>query len=454
MKPLRVVQACLPVPGHLNPTLAVAQALRARDHQVAIYSGSRARNAVEREGLPFFPFDASMDALVMRHVLPDHGQSPAASGSVERRRSLNVKAVQTAMKEMLLETIPHQVADLERATAAFEADVLVTDPILLGPVLVLKERLQIPVFVFSMLLGCLVPGPQAPPWGRGLPPPRTLASRARAWIETVLVDLFFTEFEGAASEMRKRFGLPRLRGRVSDEYGRVPLFLVASTPELDYERTDLPSSVHYVGACVWEGGAAPPALPAWLAELSPDWPLVHVTEGTIHTREPLLLRAAVEGLRDLPLHVILTTGAHRRPEELDLGPRGANIRVEQFVPHHALFPRTDVAVTTGGAGTVTTALLAGVPLVVVPTGWDLPENAERVAVSGSGLRISMYDCTSRRLRTAVERVLGDPSYRERARRLGAALRQRGGARQAALVIEQFAANGGRTITGTVGGGTA
>ena len=259
-----------------------------------------------------------------------------------------------------------------------------------------------------------------------------------------MIDVFFSDFQRAASEVRKTFGLPKLRGRVQDENGRMPLFLVASTPELDYERTDLPPAVHYVGACLWKGGTAPPPIPDWLADLPRDRPVIHVTEGTIHTREPLLLRAATEGLRDLPMHVILTTGAHRRPDELDLGPRGANIRVEQFVPHHALFPLTDVVVTTGGAGTVTTALLAGVPLVVVPTTGDLPENAQRVAVSGAGLRIAPQDCTPHRLRAAVERVLGDRSYRENARRLGDALRERGGAGQAAFLIEDFAETRGRT----------
>ncbi len=317
-----------------------------------------------------------------------------------------------------------------------------TDPILLGPILVLKERLPVPVVVFSMLVGCSVPGPQVAPWGGGLPPPRTLVSRARAWVQGALIDLLFSGFHRTANEVRLRFGLPKLRGRVPDEYGRVPLFLVASTPELDYERTDLPPAVRYVGACVWKGGTAP--IPAWLAELPRDRPVIHVTEGTIHTREPLLLRAATEGLRDLPMHVILTTGAHRRPDELDLGPRGPNIRVEQFVPHHALFPLTDVVVTTGGAGTVTTALLAGVPLVVVPTGWDLPENAQRVATSGVGLRLAARDCSPHRLRAAVERVLGDRSYRENARRVGEALRQRGGAEQAAVLIEDFAGTTERT----------
>ena len=203
-----------------------------------------------------------------------------------------------------------------------------------------------------------------------------------------MIDWLLADFRESASELRRRYGLPALDGILADEYGRVPLFMVASVPELDYDRRDLPASVHYVGACVWKGGTAPPPIPAWLADLPRDRPVIHVTEGTIHTREPLLLRAAAEGLRDLPMHVILTTGAHRRPDELDLGPRGANIRVEQFVPHHALFPMTDVVVTTGGAGTVTTALLAGVPLVVVPTGWDLPENAQRVAASGAGLRLA------------------------------------------------------------------
>lgn len=452
MRPLRIVQACLPVPGHLNPNLALAQALRARGHEVAVYSGAVARDAVEREGMTFFPFAPSFDEVVMRHVLPDSGHSPAAGGETGRQGSRSLKEAKAALKELYLDTIPDQVADLERVTAAFDADLLVTDPTLLGSMLVLRERLPIPVVVFSMLVACHVPGPEVAPWGLGLPPPRTFGARARAWLVGGLIDIFLLwDFDKAANEMRKRFGLPKLRGRVQDEYGRMPLFLVASTPELDYARTDLPPTVQYVGACLWKGGAAPAPMPDWLAELPRDRPVVHVTEGTIHTREPLLLRAATEGLRDLPMHVIMTTGAHRRPDELDLGTRGANLRVEQFVPHHALFSLTDVVVTTGGAGTVTTALLAGVPLVVVPTGWDLPENAQRVAASGTGLRIPRQECTPQRLRAAVERVLADPGYREKAGRVGDALRQRGGAPQAAFLIEDFAAARARTTAAVAGG---
>ena len=87
---------------------------------------------------------------------------------------------------------------------------------------------------------------------------------------------------------------------------------------------------------------------------------------------------------------------------------------------------------------MTTALLAGVPLVVVPTGWDLPENAQRVVECGAGLRLSPQQCTPTRLRESVETVLSNPRYRANAKRVGEALRSEGGAERAAALIERLA----------------
>ena len=433
---LRVLLACQPVPGHLHPNLAVASALRERGADVAIYSGRLAQPAVERLGARFFPYQAAMDDLLTRAMLPESGSSPAARASTDRRGFFRVRDLNAGLREWLLDSIPHQVEDLDAIAASFRPDVLVTDVTLLGPIL-LRDRFTVPVGVFSVLAACSVPGPEAPPWGRGLPPPRTAWTRAQAAVEQWAIDRLLSGLRAEASRIRTSYGLPPLPGRLADEYGRMPLFMVASVPEFDYERRDLPRSVEYVGACVWSGGGAPTPLP-WLDELSRDRPLVHVTEGTIHTREPLVLRAATAGLAGLPMHVVMTTGRHRKPEELRLGRVAANIRLEQFVPHHALFARTDVVVTTGGAGTVTTALLAGVPLVVVPTGWDLPENAQRAVESGVGVRLDPGRCTPARLRAAVEEVLSTPAYRANARRVGAALAGAGGQARAASLIEALA----------------
>jgi UDP:flavonoid glycosyltransferase YjiC (YdhE family) len=111
------------------------------------------------------------------------------------------------------------------------------------------------------------------------------------------------------------------------------------------------------------------------------------------------------------------------------------VRVERWVAHEFLLPRTDVVVTTGGAGTVMTVLEAGVPLVVVPTEWDKPENAQRVVEAGAGVRLSPRRLTPGRLYEAVQRVLGEPGFRQNARRLAADFRRYRGPARAAELIE-------------------
>jgi MGT family glycosyltransferase len=224
---------------------------------------------------------------------------------------------------------------------------------------------------------------------------------------------------------------------VTEFTGQMPLYLVPTTREFDYERQDLPPSVHYVGPCFWDKPTDEPP-PAWLTQLSADVPVVHVTEGTIHWEEPILLRAAYRAFVNRPVELVMTTGAHRNPAELDLGPPAPNVRVERYVPHSDLLPKTAVVVTSGGAGTLMKALRAGVPLVVVPDGWDQPDQAQRVVEAGAGLRLDRDRCTPERLRAAVERVVNEPSFRENAQRLAAGFARYRGPDRAAELLEGLA----------------
>lgn len=230
-----------------------------------------------------------------------------------------------------------------------------------------------------------------------------------------------------------RHGLAPIGTSVTAFAGRMPLYLVPSTPAYDRHRNDLPESVHYVGPC--QSNRSDPASSWWIAEMPRDRPVVYVTEGTMHSKPPVLLRAALSGLASLPIRVIATTGLHRDRDDLQIGVVPPNARVERWVPHGDLFPRTDVVVTTGGTGTVMASLCSGVPLVVVPMAWDQPENAWRVAEAGAGIRLAPRQCTPEAIRAAVDRVLSDHSYRRNARRLGRDLAGHGGAAQAARLLE-------------------
>jgi MGT family glycosyltransferase len=175
-----------------------------------------------------------------------------------------------------------------------------------------------------------------------------------------------------------------------------------------------------------------------LRELPFGQPVVHVTEGTVHATAPLVLSAAAKGLANLKMSVIMATGTHREPAELGLEPLAPNIRVERWVSYDQLLPKTDVVVTTAGAGTVLATLQAEIPMVVIPTEWDKPEVARRVAVAGAGVLLEPEHCTPERLRAAVERVLGDPAFRQNARRLAASFKRYGGPVQAAELLEKMA----------------
>jgi UDP:flavonoid glycosyltransferase YjiC (YdhE family) len=67
-------------------------------------------------------------------------------------------------------------------------------------------------------------------------------------------------------------------------------------------------------------------------------------------------------------------------------------------------------------------LAAEVPMVVMPHGRDQKDNGVRVRARGAGLVLSR-NASSRRIATAVQRLLDDSSFTENARSLGAVVRR-------------------------------
>jgi UDP:flavonoid glycosyltransferase YjiC (YdhE family) len=93
-------------------------------------------------------------------------------------------------------------------------------------------------------------------------------------------------------------------------------------------------------------------------------------------------------------------------------------------PHSALFQRSDAAITHGGWGTVSRALLLGLPLVLVPFGADQPYIAARCADLGVGIVAATAETvTAAALRDAIGAVLEESSYRKAAAELAAELRE-------------------------------
>ena len=400
----RVLLACWPFEGHVHPQMAMALALRERGAEVAFYTDASMRGLIEAEGFELLPFERV--APVWRKV---HGRD-RGSGSWREGAKLMLEA-----RDWIVGSIPDQVADLQDAVARWQPDVIGAEASMWGPLLVLSELGPVPVALVSPLIGAQIPSPARRPRVREL-----AAARVRRRIDG----------------FRASHGLAPMGCTVNAYFGRLPLYLVHSVPELDGERDDLPPSVHYVGPCQWHPPEAD-GTAAWLDAIPRERPWVHVTEGTSRFQDHFLLRAAAEGLGGSPLEAILVTGRGLDAAEAGLAP-APNVHVTDWLSHDDLLPRCAAIVTTGGMGTVIAALRAGVPLVVVPTGWDKPANAKRVVDAGVGVRLSPRKCTPERLRAAVGEVYLDPSYRRNARRAAELLAAAPGPAGAAALIEGLA----------------
>lgn len=142
---------------------------------------------------------------------------------------------------------------------------------------------------------------------------------------------------------------------------------------------------------------------------------VYASLGTVaghHAHLAEAYRAVLAGLARADADVLFTIGALDRAA---LGAIPDNVTLATHVtPAQAM--ACDVVLTHAGAGTVTTALSKGLPMVAVPLFADQPGNASRVADLGAGITV-MPDRAATELPAAIARVAGDPSYRSSARAL-------------------------------------
>ena len=159
---------------------------------------------------------------------------------------------------------------------------------------------------------------------------------------------------------------------------------------------------------------APRPLPDWWR--NDEWPLVYLTFGTVVPtigHYPQVYRDAIDALSVLPVRVLVTVGRDCDPAEL--GPVAPNVHVARWIAQADVMPHAAAMVCHGGSGTVTAAMAAGVPAVVVPFIADQFHNARRIAELGMGLTVEPDDLV--RLPDAVRALLADRSYRDAAARI-------------------------------------
>ncbi|CAN5732961.1 hypothetical protein BH18ACT7_BH18ACT7_09600 [soil metagenome] len=199
------------------------------------------------------------------------------------------------------------------------------------------------------------------------------------------------------SEARRAIGLP--------PEGSSPLLhLVATLPALEPSRPDWPNNASVVGPLTWDPAEHD------LREPEGSEPLAVVCPSTAATDKAGLLEAALAGLRGLRVAgVVLDPWTKTVPQWATVGVG----RIEPLLAH------ASVIVTGGGHGVLVRALMAGVPLVLVPGDRDQLALARRAEALGAAVLLRRV--SPRGIRRAVDKVLGDREYAANARQIARAV---------------------------------
>ncbi|HEV7959362.1 MAG TPA: nucleotide disphospho-sugar-binding domain-containing protein, partial [Acidimicrobiales bacterium] len=394
----RFLFATYPSPGHVNPARAVVQELTERGHEVRWYTGRRFAGVVAASNARFCAMPQELDW--------DYNDINAA---FPRRAELKgLKQSQFDLTEIFVRPLGEHVRALTALLVDQPADVFVTHTAFYGGRW-LRELGGPP----NATLGdtCLAfSSRDAAPYGMGLAPRSGWAGHLRnRALNAVTRATFLPPVTKAAREVRTSLGLPPVPIR-DLEFGQSQYLHIQLCPrEFEYRRTDLPSFVHFVGAPM----ATTPVdfiPPSWWPRLSESRPVVLVTQGTIATEPADLIGPCLEGLADMDVFVVVTTGG---ADPVDLGDVPANAVVERFVPYSALLPHVDVMVSNGGFGSVQLAIAHGVPMVVAGLSEDKKEVTAHVGWSGTGINLRTNRPSPRAIADAVARVLNEPTFRQR-----------------------------------------
>ena len=424
----RVVLATFGSLGDLHPYLAIAAALRGRGHRPLVAATDIHRAAVEAEGIEFRPLAPGAAAFGDERTAMARALDPATGPGF-------------VVRDVLMGHLREAHADLDAACDG--ADLLVSHPFTFAAPLVAERRRAAGLAWASVAISPSVlpsahdPAVLAPaPWLRHLRPLgpafhrlllKAVRARTRGWM-------------APWHALRRELGLAPTAAHPLFEAQFSPDLVLALFPAaFAAPQPDWPARTVVAGFVAarrrGEAETLPPVLEAFLA--AGDAPLVFTLgSAAVHGAGDFYVQS-VEAARRLGRRALLLVGSDARNRAAIAA--SPQVALAEYVPHALVFPRAAAIVHQGGIGTTAQALLAGRPMLVVPFGFDQPDNAARAERLGVALALPRRRYDAGRAARALQALLEDPSHAVRAGEVARRVAAADGTSNACDAIERLLA---------------
>jgi UDP:flavonoid glycosyltransferase YjiC (YdhE family) len=389
----RILLAVLGSLGDLHPTLALGLEMQRRGHRVTIASTPFYREKVQGLGLGFTPLRPDWD--------------PTDRELIAQCEDLRT-GPEVLVRKLVLPYLPVMYEDL--LAAAAQADLMIATELVFAAPLV-SEKLGLP-WVSEILSPTSFFSAYDPSLLVNIPELYRL--RNAGWIINRAIlqlgKLISWSWWQPVRRLRREQGLrvacdPIFKDKFSP-YLVLALFSRSlAQPQPDWPKQTLePGFVFFDRANAGSGDS--PELAAFLDAGDP--PIVFTLGSTAVYNPGNFYEASMAAVRRLGRRAVML-GA--KPE---VGMGSRDVLILPYAPHSQVFPRAAAIAHQGGSGTTGQALRAGRPQLIVPYGWDQPDNGARIERMGAGLCLERSRYSAETATHALRRLLNEPAFAAKA----------------------------------------
>jgi rhamnosyltransferase subunit B len=384
--------------GDMHPFAGLARALTARGHEVIILGAEPHRATAERAGSRFVPTYSAAEYHEATHD-PDLWHPRRGLRKIMAMAAQGFDRSWQALEEHYLPgrtvLVGHPIAF---TTRAFEEKTGAAAATLHLAPSSLRSAHQVPA---------LPPGVDI----SGMP----LWFKRALWrvVDRTSIDPLILP---ALNRFRARHGLPPVR-RIFNEWINSPRCTVGLFPEwFGPRQPDWPARFHFASFPLWDDPDSAPVDAELDQFLEAGSPPIVFTPGTANRQARAFFAAAAEAVTCLGRRAIFLTGY---PEQLP--PTLPDTIVHRdYAPLSTVLPRSAALVHHGGIGTLAQGFATGVPQLMMPMGFDQPDNAMRATRLGVARWLAPNRFTATRVAGSLDALLGD----ERVSRAAVDLRDR------------------------------
>lgn len=392
---LRVIIHTIGSAGDVHPFLGIGSTLQARGHEVFVVTNPAFEPAVLASGLQFRPLGTlelfqqvkdDPDLWHPRRAFPAimrHAVDPSHAPILEITRELHVPGRTVMLASSL-------------AFAARTASELLGIP---------YATVHLAPAVFPSIYR--QPEIHGLPFGSGAP---LFLKRIQWKIATKVVDHHGLP---GLNRFRKSHGLPPAKNLLGNWWNS-PKRVIALFPEwFAPAQPDWATQTRQTGFPLFDEKGIRPISPELEAFLDAGSPPVVFTPGSAMSQGHQLFAEAAKALRRIGRRgLFLTPFTECLPPGLD-----PDILAVSYAPFSQILPRCAAIIYHGGIGTCAQALHAGIPQLIQPMAHDQLDTLSRIRDLGVGDGIMPRNFREKPLAAALEGVLSNPGYREKAREL-------------------------------------